>query len=165
MITAIAAIGKNRELGKGNDLLWKIPEDLKRVKNLTSGHPLIMGRKTFESILAIRGSALPNRTSIVLTRDKKWSHPQAVVAHSPEEAIEKAKNAEGGDEIFIFGGAEIYALTMPFTDRLDLTLVDAEDKDADAYFPAFESEFVCVGEKAQGEISNVRYTFAIYERT
>lgn len=163
MISAIAAIGRNRELGKGNDLIWKIPEDLKRVRDLTTGHPLIMGRKTFDSIIAIRGSALPNRTSVVLTRDKSWSHPQAVAAYTPQEAIERAKSAPGGEDTFVFGGAEIYGLLMPFTDQLLLTQVDEEDKTADAYFPEFESQFKLT-ESEKHDNENLRYTFSHYVR-
>ena len=141
MISAIAAIGKNRELGKGNELLWRIPADLKRVREMTTGHPLIMGRKTFESIVAVRGSSLPGRTSVVLTRDKTWTHEGAVVVHSVHEALQAAEDAEGGDEIFIFGGEQIYAALLPYTDRLFLTEVSAEDATADAYFPEFKDEF------------------------
>src|SRR6185503_7742279 len=108
MISAIAAIGRNRELGKGNQLIWQIPDDLKRFKSLTTGHPIIMGRKTFDSI----GRVLPNRTNIVITRDTHWNHEGVVVAHSVEDAIEKGK-ALDQSEIFIIGGAQIYEAALP----------------------------------------------------
>ena len=91
-ISAIAAIGaKTRALGKNNDLIWKIPDDLKRLKNLTVGHPIIMGRKTYESI----GRPLPNRTNIVITRDANWNAPGVTITHSLGEAINEAYRADG----------------------------------------------------------------------
>ncbi|CAM1358238.1 dihydrofolate reductase [Tenacibaculum xiamenense] len=134
MITVIAAIGKNNELGKGNDLIWYLPADLKRFKKLTSGHHIIMGRNTFESI----GKPLPNRTSIIVTRDKNYHQEGCLTAGSIEEAVELAKS---DDEIFIIGGAQIYkqVLKSEFVDRLDITHVH-ESFDADVYFPEISSE-------------------------
>src|SRR3989344_7744396 len=103
LITAVVAIGKNRELGKGGKLLWHIPDDLKRFKKLTLGHPIIMGRKTFESIVSYIGGPLPERTNIVVTRDAEWEHEGVVIVHSLKEGIEKAK-ALDSDEIHIGGG-------------------------------------------------------------
>lgn len=135
-ISMIAAIGKNRELGKGNDLLWHISDDLKRFRSLTKGHPCVMGRKTFESILAIAGHPLPNRTNIVVTRDKDWSHEGAVAVNSIEEAIQLAKRKPGGEEVFIIGGGEIYSLGIGYADKLYLTLIE-DSKEADSFFPEY----------------------------
>lgn len=130
-ISIIAAIGKNRELGKNNELIWRIPADLKRVKELTTGHPIIMGRKTFDSI----GHPLPNRTNIVITNSV--THIDGcLVFDSLTKGIEGAKNINS-EEIFIFGGARIYSEALPFTDRLYLTVIDAEDTDADVFFPDY----------------------------
>jgi len=101
MITIIAAIAKNNALGKDNDLIWHLPEDLKRFKKITSGHHILMGRNTFESI----GKPLPNRTTIIITRNKEYFKEGCLVAHGLEEAIEMAKEDE---KIFIIGGAQIY---------------------------------------------------------
>ena len=137
MISAIAAIGRERVLGNKNDLLWRIPGDLKRFKTLTTGHPVILGRKTFDSI----GRALPNRTNIVITRDSDWEHEGVMVVRSLEEAFTKAAAAPGGDEeIFIIGGGQIYEQAFPFIERLYLTLIE-DSKKGDAYFPAYEENF------------------------
>lgn len=129
----IAAIGRNRELGKGNDLLWKIPDDLKRFRGITKGHPVIMGRKTYESI----GRPLPDRTNIVITRDRGWSAEGTLAVASMEEALELARIKPGNEEIFIIGGGQIYELGLPYTDKLYLTLID-DAKDADSFFPPYD---------------------------
>lgn len=139
-ISAIAAISAgNRALGKGNELLWTIPEDLGRFRTLTRGHPVIMGRKTWES-LPDAARPLPGRANFVITRQADYSAPGAIVVPSMEEALAAAKNTPGSDEIFIIGGGEIYTLGLPFTDRLYLTLVEAE-KEADVFFPPYETLF------------------------
>lgn len=130
-VSIIVAVGKNRELGKKNELIWRIPDDLKRFKRLTTGHPIIMGRKTYESI----GRPLPDRTNIVVTRGEV-EIPGCTVAHSFEEALGVAGEKDV-EEIFIIGGAQLYAEAIPQTDRLYLTLIDAEDADADAFFPDY----------------------------
>lgn len=135
-VSAIAAIGKNtRVLGKDNDLVFKIPEDLKRFRTLTKGHPVIMGRKTWESLPEV-ARPLPNRANFVVTRQTSYVAEGATVSPSIEEAIENAKNAEVADEIFIIGGGELYALALPFVDRLYLTLVD-DESEGDVYFPEY----------------------------
>jgi dihydrofolate reductase len=133
-ISIIAAVGKNRELGKNNELIWRISPDLKRVKELTTGHPIIMGRKTFDSI----GRPLPNRTNIVISRAQVCIEG-CLVFDSLRKGIEAAK-AIDTEELFIFGGASIYEEALPLTNRLYLTVIDAEEKEADAYFPDY-SEF------------------------
>ncbi len=159
----IAAIGRNRELGKGNELLWRIPDDLKRVRQLTTGHPLVMGRKTFDSIIAAVGKPLPGRTSVVVTRDDTWEHEGAVVAHSIEEGIEIAKKVPGGEEVFIFGGAQIYAEALPCADKLYLTLID-DTKDADSFFPAYEEEFTNIIAEEAREHEGLKYRWLDLER-
>ena len=134
MISIIAAIGKKRELGKNNKLLWHIPEDFKKFKQLTSGHIVIMGRKTFESI----GKPLPNRINIIVTRNRSWTPLGCTVCYSLEEAINLAKKKI--NEIFIIGGAEIYKQGIQYADKLYLTLVNQEYPEADAFFPDY-SEF------------------------
>jgi len=129
MISIIVAIGKNNELGKKNALLWNLPADMKHFKETTSGHPVIMGRKTFESI----GRPLPNRQNIVITRNKTHIRHGVYVTHSLEEAINLFKNSN--EEIFIIGGAEIYKQAMEFADKLYITQIEAENKNADAFFP------------------------------
>ena len=137
MISRIAAIGKNRELGKDNKLLWHISEDMKRFKNLTTGNVVIMGRKTYDSIPE-KFRPLPNRVNIVVTRDSNYQQKGAIVCHSIEDSLEKAR--EFNKEIFIIGGASIYEQGIKFADKLYLTLVDKEYSDADAFFPDY-SEF------------------------
>ena len=126
-LTMIAAAATNNALGKNNDLIWHISDDLKRFKRLTSGHAIIMGRKTFESM----PRALPNRTNIVLTTKKDFHPEGASVVHSVEAALALVKE---DPQPFIIGGGEIYRLFMPFCDRLELTRVHHEF-DADVFFP------------------------------
>jgi len=138
-VSAIVAIGDNRVIGKANGLLWHIPDDLRHFKELTMGHPVIMGRKTFDSILAFLGKPLPGRTNIVITRNLDWSHEGAIVAHSLEEAIEMA-SALDMEEVFVIGGAQVYEESLPFIDRLYLTRIESSDE-GDAFFPEYEHLF------------------------
>ncbi|MBI2612858.1 dihydrofolate reductase [Candidatus Kaiserbacteria bacterium] len=158
IVAAVVAIGRNRELGKDNKLLWKIPADVQRFRDLTRGHPLIMGRKTFESIVGYRGSPLPDRTNIVITRDPNWTYEGVIVAHSLDEALEKAKDAPGGDEIHIGGGAEIYKEALPQIDKLYLTLIDAEGE-ADTFFPPYEKEFTKKVFEEEHEWNGIKYKY------
>ena len=132
MITIIAAIAKNNALGKDNELIWHLPADLKRFKNITSGHHILMGRNTFESI----GKPLPNRTTIIISRNDSYFKDGCLIANSLEEAIELAKDDE---EIYIIGGAQIYtyALENNLVDALDITLVHHQFE-ADAFFPEID---------------------------
>ncbi|OGG58359.1 hypothetical protein A2853_00365 [Candidatus Kaiserbacteria bacterium RIFCSPHIGHO2_01_FULL_55_17] len=170
-VSAVVAIGRNRELGKGNRLLWKIPEDVQRFRDLTRGHPLIMGRKTFESILSYRGSPLPDRTNIVITRHPEMienvsqSSGNVVVVGSLEEALEKAKEAPGSEEIHIGGGAEIYKEALSTIDKLYLTLIDAEAPDADTFFPPYEKEFSKKVFEEAHEWQGIKYKYVDLERT
>lgn len=168
IIAAVVAIGKNRELGKGGKLLWHIPEDLKRFKELTIGHPVIMGRKTFESIVGYIGGPLPGRTNIVVTRGP--SHigrsyaDSVIVTHSLEEAIEKAKDMPGSEEIHIGGGAQLYEQALPIIDKLYLTLIDAEG-DADIFFPPYEDQFTKKTFEEEHEWKGIKYRFVNLERS
>ena len=147
-ISLIAAIAKNLAIGKDNKLLYYIPEDLKRFKKLTSGHVIVMGKKTFESI----GSRpLPNRTNIIITKDPAFQAPGCMVVHSVEEALSKAKETEK-DEIFIIGGGSIYTQTIGQADKLYITVIDRVHEDADAFFPAYpEFTKIVYEEKSQHE--------------
>jgi len=132
MITIIAATGEGNELGKDNDLVWHLPDDFKRFKNLTTGHHIIMGRKTFESF----PKPLPNRIHIVITRNKNYHPEGAVVVHSIQDALEFAKKDE---QPFIIGGGEIYKLGMDVADKIELTRVH-NTFEADTFFPEISSK-------------------------
>lgn len=135
MITIIAAIGKNNELGKDNQLLWHLPNDLKRFKNLTSGHPIIMGRKTYESL----GKPLPNRTNIVVSRRDDWFEEGILIVPTIKEAIKHAKKIN--EDIFIIGGGNIYEQTIDLADQLEITQVEVEvEVDADTFFPKIDEK-------------------------
>lgn len=132
-IVLVAALDRNHAIGKGNDLPWRLPDDLKRFKALTLGKPVLMGRKTAQSL----GRALPGRTNLVLTRSGKVPFEGMQAVDSVEAAIEAAREA-GADELCVIGGGEIYALTLPIADKLHLTHVDTVVEQADAFFPQFE---------------------------
>jgi dihydrofolate reductase len=119
MITIVVAMGKNREIGADNQLLWHLPKDLKHFKELTSGHPIIMGRKTYESI----GKPLPNRTNIVISRKNDWFEEGILIVGSIKEAMKFAKKID--ENVFIIGGGTIYEQTIDLADQLEVTLVDA----------------------------------------
>lgn len=156
-ISIIAAIGKNRELGKDNKLIWRIPEDLKRFHEITKGHTVIMGRKTWES-LPIK--PLSNRYNIVVTKNLKFVAVGADVCDSIEGAIKKA----GENEIFIIGGGQIYkeAIEKGLVDKLYLTIVDGSF-DADTFFPDY-SEFKKVISEKSGESEGHKYKFVDLEK-
>ncbi|MBT5560120.1 MAG: dihydrofolate reductase [Proteobacteria bacterium] len=130
-IVLIAAIGKNRELGYQNKLIWQIPGDLPRFKQITMGSPIIMGRKTFDSI----GHPLPGRQNIVITRNKGWSHIGVDSAYSSNQALALAAEAE---KIFVIGGSEVYDLYIELADRLELTEVDDAPPQVDVWFPDYK---------------------------
>lgn len=136
-ISMIAAVGKNLELGKNNDLIWHFKEDMKFFKETTMGHPVIMGRKTFESL----PKALPGRKNIVISANPEYKADGAEVVASVEEAIKLAE-AEN-TEAFVIGGGRIYTEFLPYADNLYLTEIDAECPDADIYFPEFnKSDYI-----------------------
>ncbi|QHT71584.1 dihydrofolate reductase [Rhodocytophaga rosea] len=129
-IIIVAAHAQNRVIGRNNELVWHLPRDFKHFKEITVGHPIIMGRKTFESL----GKPLPNRTSIIITRDAHYQQEGCIVVHSLKEAIAEAKKLD--DQIYIIGGAEIYKQALPYTQKMYLTEVKAFPE-GDAYFPEF----------------------------
>lgn len=161
MITVIAALGINNELGKGNDLIWHLPADLKRFKKVTTGHTIVMGRKTFESI----GRPLPNRSTIIVTRDKTYTKEGCMVVHSVEEAIASAPKEQ---KIFIIGGAQIYqyVLAKNLIDTLDITHVH-DVFDADVYFPEIKNtswKEVAREDFRADENNKHDYSFVSYQR-
>jgi dihydrofolate reductase len=161
----IVAIANNGVIGVDGDLPWKLSADLRRFKQLTMGHALIMGRKTYESIaLRLPDGLLPGRTSIVVTRQDTYSvTPGAILANSVAAAIELAS---GDSEVFIIGGAEIYRAAMPLVDRMYVTAVDA-DVVGDTYFPAWERAQWQLTERsdhAADERNAFDYSFCVYER-
>lgn len=138
-LAAIVAMGRNRCIGIDNSLPWYLPEDLKHFKAKTLGKPVVMGRKTFESI----GKPLPGRTNIVITRNPEWSAPGVRVVGDLAEGIEMAKaqaEISGHEEAMVIGGAEIYTQAMPHLERLYITEVDAAPE-GDAFFPALEGDW------------------------
>lgn len=136
MITLIAAAAENNALGKNNEMIWHLPDDFKRFKKLTSGHDIILGRKTYESL----DGPLPNRKHIIITRQKNYAQNVdsscCTVVESIEEAIAKTNASE---ENFVIGGGEIYKLALPLADKIELTRVHSAFE-ADAYFPEFDNE-------------------------
>jgi dihydrofolate reductase len=159
-ISIIAAIGSNYELGKDNQLLWHISDDMKRFKKLTSGHPVIMGRKTFESF---KNGPLTNRRNIVLTNNLHFNPTGVEVVHNVDKLFEIL---DMETESFIIGGETIYRLFLPLAYRMYLTLID-RSYDADAFFPQFninewkEIEHVDISDDIQAE---VKYSFITFER-
>ena len=160
MITIIAAIANNNALGKDNKLIWHLPADLKRFKKVTSGHCVIMGRKTFESL----GKPLPNRTNIIITRNKNYKAEGCIVVNSLDQAIETAKKEDSNP--FILGGAEIYKQAITIADKLDVTFVH-HSFDADAFFP--EIDFSIWKQESRedfkaDEKNNYNFSFVTYTK-
>jgi dihydrofolate reductase len=158
-VSLIAAVAANRTIGKDGQLPWHLPADLRHFRRLTWGHPVIMGRRTFESM----GKPLPGRTNIVVTRGA-FAHPGVQVARSVEEALALAA---GDDEAFVAGGAEIYRAALPLADRLYLTEID-RDFPGDTHFPDFDRDDWSLVESAeQAPTDRIPYAvrFRTYERT
>lgn len=154
MITLIAAAAEDNALGKDGDLIWHLPDDFKRFKKLTTGHPIIMGRKTFESL----PNLLPNRTHIVITRKKDY-HPEGVqIVHSFDEAISYTQEDQ---EVYVIGGGEIYKIALKIADKIELTRVHATFEDADTFFPDIDESKWIVEEKIFHEAdSQHKYGFS-----
>jgi dihydrofolate reductase len=166
ILSIISAIGKNNELGLNNQLLWDLPRDMQHFRTTTSGHPVIMGRKTFESI----GHPLPNRRNVVITRDVSYVKEGVEVVHSLPEAIDLFKYdvnpLPNGEEVFVIGGAEIYKQAMDHADRLYITHVDS-GYEADAFFPTISPNFwneISRAHHESDEENNVAMDFVLYER-
>lgn len=160
-ISIIVAVGKDNVIGKDNDLLWRLPDDLKRFKALTVGNPVIMGRKTWES-LPEKFRPLPDRTNIVVTRDPEYLAEGALIAHSLPEALRLATRSEGLGEVFVIGGGELYRQALPLANRLYVTEV-ADDSTGTVFFPDY-TEFSTVIEEDAHEENGVRYIWRTLER-
>jgi dihydrofolate reductase len=150
MISMISILGRNGAIGNNGGLLWKLPADMTHFKEITLGHTVIMGRKTFASI----GRPLPDRANIVLSRDVDYDADECILCQSLEEALGKAH----GDEIFIIGGGEIYEQAIFLADKLYLTIVDDQPEEADTFFPDY-SEFKTVLSEEQHQHNDLKYTF------
>lgn len=162
-ISIIVAVSENSVIGRDNDLPWHLPADLKHFMNTTRGHPVVMGRKTFESLQ----QPLTNRPNIVITRDPEYTAEGAFIAHSLDEALAKARQVSSDDEeIFILGGSEIFRQALPLADRLYLTLVHAQ-VEGDVYFPQWdESRWKLVDEvhHERDERHEYAMSFRLYTR-
>jgi dihydrofolate reductase len=161
VLKILVAFDENRVIGKNNALIWHLPADLKRFKALTTGHVIIMGRKTFESI----GRPLPNRTTVVISRQQDLKIEGVILAHSVEEAILKAKSISR-DDIFIVGGAEIYQLSLPLADQILVTQLH-DIFEGDAFFPEISPAIWEVAEQERGvtdEQNAYQFSYITYAR-
>lgn len=161
-ISIIVAQARNRVIGKDNGLVWKLPGDLKHFKHTTSGHHVIMGRKTFESM----GKPLPNRTSIVITRNKHYRVPEGhYVVHSLDAALDVVRD-KALEQVFVLGGAEIFKMALPIADELIITEVDAAPE-GDTFFPPVDDsqwEKVAEEQHFKDEKNEFNYSFVFYEK-
>jgi dihydrofolate reductase len=165
-VVIVAGMEKSsRAIGRENQLLWHVPADLKRFKALTLGHPVIMGRKTFESIVAILGTPLPDRTNIVVTRSSDYTHDaeNVVIVDSLEAALKRA-DQESPEEIHIGGGAQLYEQALPYTTRLHLTLFDDPGVEADTFFPDFTEQFTIAKIYPETEHEGLSYQWVDFKR-
>jgi dihydrofolate reductase len=161
VIKILVACDENRVIGKDNQLIWHLPADLKRFKSLTTGHVILMGRKTYESI----GKPLPNRTTIVITRQVDFQAEGTITAHSVEEAILKAKSLTRED-IFIVGGAEIYSLSLALADQLLVTQLH-DIFEGDAFFPEISADTWEIVDRERGvtdEKNPFQYSYLTYQK-
>ena len=155
-ISIIACVGKKRELGKNNDLIWHLPNDLKYFKNVTKGKTIIMGRKTFESLPGV----LPNRRNIVLTKREDLIDGVEVF-HDVDSVLENIKEEK---EVFVIGGANIYQQFLDYANKIYLTEVDETCDDADIYFPNFDKGMYERKIIGSNEENGIKYQFIIYEK-
>ena len=161
LLSIIAAVPRNGAIGKDNALLWHEPEDQKHFRRITMGSPVIMGRKTWDSLPA-RFRPLPGRRNVVITRNAEWQAPGAEAAPSIEAAL---RLLEGADKAFVIGGAHIYALAMPLADELVLTEIDA-DLPGDTFFPAWDRAlFTLTSREPRTDATGRGYSFTTYTRT
>jgi dihydrofolate reductase len=154
IISLIAAMAENRVIGRDNAIPWRLPDDLKRFRQITMGHPVIMGRKTFESI----AKPLPGRKNIIITRNPDFHPEECIVAHDLRDALAECADS---DEVFICGGGEIFREALPLADRIYLTVIH-EEIEGDTFFPRIPGDFheVC-REKAE---TPIRHSFVLYEK-
>ncbi|RYG06968.1 MAG: dihydrofolate reductase [Chitinophagaceae bacterium] len=166
-LSLIVATANNNAIGRNNELPWHLPQDLKYFKSVTLGKPVIMGRKTFESI----GKPLPGRTNIVVTRQKDWKFAGVLVAKSVEEALQigqQFRNEQNNlaEEIMVIGGAEIYRHALSIADRVYLTRIEANVDGADAYFPELpKNEWKLQSDLPGDSNATLKHHFLTYERT
>lgn len=156
-ISLIVALDDKNGIGKDGGMPWNIPSDLKRFKKITEGHPVIMGRKTFESI----GKPLPKRTNIIITRNN-FKQEDLIVKHSLKEAIEEAKKAPGSDEVFIVGGGQVFKEAIELADKIYLTKIEG-DYNTDTFFPDY-SQLNKVTYEQEGEDNGFRFKFIDLEK-
>lgn len=159
MLTIIAAIANNNALGKDNDLIWHLPADLIRFKKTTTGHHIIMGRNTFESI----GKPLPNRTTVIISRNKDYKAEGCIVVNSLREALKVAQNDESP---FIIGGGQVYKDAIKIAEKLDITEVH-HSFDADVYFPKIDSDIWEESSRSffkADKKNNYDYSFVTYKK-
>lgn len=155
-ISVIAAVGRNYELGKNNDLIWHFKEDMRFFKQTTMGHTVVMGRKTFESL----PKALPNRRNIVITSDENYKADGAEVIVDINDVYNLAEN----EEIFIIGGGKIYAEFISAADKIYLTEIDAEDKNAAVYFPHFDKPLYNREVIATYDVNGIEFSHVLYSK-
>lgn len=155
-ISIIAAIGKNNELGRNNDLIWHFKEDMKFFRETTTGNTVLMGRKTFESL----PHALPNRRNVVISSDKSYTAEGAEAFNSVEEALKATEN----DNVFVIGGGMIYKELLPLCDKLYLTEIDAVCPDADVYFPQFDKSVFSAEKLTDFTVDGVHFSHIVYSK-
>ncbi len=155
-ISLILSVGRNNEIGRGNDLIWHFHADMKFFRETTTGNTVIMGRKTFESLPKV----LPNRKNIVISTDKDLKIEGALVVHSVEEALEAAKD----DNIFVIGGGKIYAEFLPLADKIYLTEIDDQCTDADTFFPAFDKSLYTRTVLGENEEDGIKFSHVLYTK-
>lgn len=163
MISIIVAVSKNGVIGKNNEIPWYLPDDLKHFAKITTGHTVVMGRKTFESIVKRIGKPLPNRKNIILTSQKDFQAPDCVVKSSVSEVLEIIPKDE---EVFIIGGVKVYEDFLPFADKLYITEVDI-DSDGDIKFPEYKKEDwieISSEDHKKDEKNDYDFTFKIYKK-
>jgi len=162
-LSIVAAVARNAVIGNGNRLPWSLPEDLKRFRRLTLGHAVIMGRNTFESIIATAGKPLAGRKNIVVTRSPDWARSGCQTARSLEAALAAVHEPQ---DAFVIGGADIYALALPVACRLYMTEIE-RDFDGDAFFPEFDRSGwreVSRESRVVGGAGGFGYDFVVYDR-
>jgi len=158
ILSIIAAVGENNEIGCGNTLPWRLPADLKRFKELTTGHPVVMGRNTFESL---PNGPLPGRTNIILSKNPNFSHNNCYIFSSLDEALIKLS---GEDEVYIIGGSQLYEQALPRADKLYLTRVHASFTEADTFFPVIDwSEWLRKNEEKHPVDEQNDFALTFYE--
>jgi dihydrofolate reductase len=162
-LSLVAALARNRVIGKDGQLPWRLPNDLRRFKELTLGHAVIMGRKTYDSIVQSLGRPLPGRDNIVLTRSAGFQCDGCIPVVSVDDALREAHQRRPGAEVFVIGGAEIYRLTLPRATRLYMTELD-DDFDGDTFFPGYDASQWREEARERSADGALNYSFVTYVR-